>query len=241
MRKVEQEMRTGEMPRFGGLRVVLLSGELELQEVYALRYRSYLNEGAIQPNQTGRFIDNYDLNRTSLMIGVVNQRGRLVGSIRFAVQPPISHGIMDFRSSPEFSVFSDVVKRLEQDDRPIASGARFAIEPDNPRRSEIALLLMMAQATAARAAGAKWGIATARGTHLQFYKRFLLMETLCEARKMPNLEYCYTLLGSDLDSNFGESMQRFPESLRSYFEREHPFWTSQIVNALPELSLRGVA
>ena len=241
MRDTTQEQQTSHLPRFGGLRVVLISGELELQEVYALRYRAYLKEGAIQPNRNRRFIDNYDLNRTSLMIGVVNQRGRLVGSIRFAVQPPISHGIMDFRSSPEFNVFPDVVERLEKDDRPIASGARFAIEPDNPRRSEIALLLMMAQATAARAAGAKWGIATARGSHLHFYRRFLLMEPLCEARRMPNLEYCYTLLGSDLDSNFGGSMERFPQSLRTYFEREHPFWASQVVHALPEVSLRGVA
>lgn len=241
MRVMEEQIQKGALPRFGGLRVVLITGELELQEVYALRYRSYLKEGAIQPNQTGRFIDNYDLNRTSLMIGVVNQRGRLVGSIRFAVQPPVSHGIVDFRSSPEFTVFQDVVEQLERDDRPIASGARFAIEPDNPRRSEIALLLMMAQVTAARAAGAKWGIATARGSHLHFYKRFLLMEPLCEARRMPNLEYCYTLLGSDLDTNFGDAVRRFPESLQRYFDREHPFWASQVVNALPEVSLRGVA
>ena len=240
MRDMEQK-QASVLPRFGGLRVVLISGELELQEAYALRYRSYLKEGAIQPNQTGRFIDNYDLHRTSLMIGVVNQRGRLVGSIRFAVQPPVSHGIIDFRSSPEFKVFSDVVQGLEKDDPPIASGARSAIEPENPRRSEIALLLMMAQVTAARAAGAKWGIATARGSHLHFYSRFLLMKPLCEARKMPNLEYCYTLLGSDLDSNYGEALQRFPESLQTYFDREHPFWASQIVNALPEVSLRGVA
>ncbi len=58
---------------------------------------------------------------------------------------------------------------------------------------------------------------------------------------MPNLAFCYTLLGSDLDANFGASMQRFPDSLRVYFEREHPFWASQVVNALPEVSLRGVA
>lgn len=241
MNMVQQEDQFLKNSRFGGLRVILLTGEMELQEGYALRYKSYLNEGAIQPNKTRRFIDNYDLHRTSLMIGVVNQRGRVVGSIRFAVQPPISHGIMDFRSSPEFQVFPDVVHELEKDDRPIASGARFSVEPCNPRRSEIALLLMMAQVTAARAAGAKWGIATARGSHLHFYRRFLSMKPLCEARKMPNLAYCYTLLGSDLDTNFGESIQSFPETLRTYFEREHPFWTSQVANALPEFSVRGVA
>ena len=68
-----------------------------------------------------------------------------------------------------------------------------------------------------------------------------MMEPLCEERKMPNLAYCYTLLGSDLDKNFSASMQRFPENLRAYFEREHPFWMSQINHALPELSVRGVA
>lgn len=241
MGEIQEVEFSGANSRYGGLRVVLLTGELELQEGYAMRYRSYLNEGAILPNNTRRFIDNYDLHQTSLMIGVVNQRGRVVGSIRFAVQPPISHGIMDFRSSPEFNVFSDVVQELEKDDRPIASGARFSIEPDNPRRSEIALLLMIAQVTAARAAGAKWGIATARGSHLSFYRRFLMMKPLCEERQMPNLAYCYTLLGSDLDANFSSSIEQFPKVLRDYFNREHPFWGSQIVHALPELSLRGVA
>lgn len=241
MKDTHEAEFSGARSRYGGLRVVLLNGEMDLQEGYSLRYRSYLNEGAITPNKTGRFIDNYDLNRTSLMIGVVNQRGRLVGSIRFAVQPPVSSGVMDFRSSPEFTVFSDVVAQLEKDDRPIASGARFAIEPQNPRRSEIALLLMIAQVSAARASGAKWGIATARGSHLKFYQRFLLMEPLCEERQMPNLAYKYTLLGSDLDSNFSSSVERFPEVLRDYFEREHPFWSSQVKHALPEVSLRGVA
>lgn len=229
-----------ETARFGGLRVVLLTGELELHEGYALRYQSYLNEGAIEPNPTERFIDNYDMQRTSLMIAVVNQRGRVVGSIRFAVQPPISHGIMDFRSSPEFQVFPDVVRELEKDNRPIASAARFSIEPRHPRRAEIAILLMMAQATAARAAGAKWMIATARGSHLHLYRRFL-MEPLCEERQMPNLAFCYTLLGSNMDENFGAAMARFPENLRTYFDREHPFWSSQVAHALPEVSRRGAA
>lgn len=240
MKDLEEPDRIGEDSRFGGLRIALLSGELELQEAYALRYRSYLNEGALQASSTKRFIDNYDLQRTSLIIGVVNQRGRLVGSIRFAVQPPISHGIMDFRSSPEFQIFPDVVSELEKDNRPIASAARFAIEPKHPRRSEIAILLMLAQATAARAVNAKWMIATARGTHLHLYRRFLL-QPLCEARRMPNLAYAYTLLGSDLDENFGAAMELFPENLRVYFEREHPFWTSQIAHAVPELSRRGAA
>lgn len=240
MRDAATNTLVEEVSRYGGLRIVLLSGELELQEAYALRYRSYLNEGALSRNSTQRFIDNYDLHRTSLMIGVVNQRGRIVGSIRFAVQPPVSQGIIDFRSSPEFQVFPDVVERLTLDDRPIASAARFAIEPKHPRRTEIAMLLMIAQATAARAAGAKWMLATARGSHLHLYKRFL-MAPLCEERQMPNLAFRYTLLGVDLDREYGAAMQLFPENLRDYHAREHPFWSSQVAHALPEFSKRGAA
>ena len=240
MLKVNDEAISDLQSRYQGLRVTLLTGELELQEGFALRYRSYLNEGAIEPNPTARFIDNYDLQRTSLMIGVTDEHGRVVGTLRFAVQPPASHGIMDFRSSPEFQVFPDVVENLLRDDRPIASAARFSIEPDHPRRMEIAMLLMIAQAAAARAASAKWLIATARGTHLHLYRRFLMVP-LCEERQMPNLAYCYTLLGSDVDSNFGAAMERFPDSLRIYFQREHPFWFSQVTHALPELSVRSVS
>ena len=112
MLKVNTELTADERPRFHGLRVALLTGELERQEGFALRYRAYLHEGAIQPNPTARFIDNYDLQRTSLMIGVTDERGRVIGTLRFAVQPPASHGIMDFRSSPEFQVFPDVTVLL---------------------------------------------------------------------------------------------------------------------------------
>lgn len=240
MLKVNDEVDSGSRSRFQGLRVTVLTGELELQEGFALRYRSYLNEGAIQPNPTARFIDNYDLQRTSLMIGVTDERGRIAGTLRFAVQPPASHGILDFRSSPEFQIFPDVVENLLRDDRPIASAARFSIEPGHPRRREIAMLLMIAQAAAARAASAKWLIATARGSHLHLYRRFLMVP-LCEARQMPNLAYCYTLLGADVDSCFGAAMERFPDNLRSYFEREHPLWLSQVAHALPEFSVRSAS
>ncbi|MGD1923991.1 MAG: hypothetical protein ACFB03_07345 [Paracoccaceae bacterium] len=227
--------------QYRGLRVVQATADPQMDEVYSLRYRAYLKESAIEPNCTRRFIDNYDLNRTSVPLGVVNQRGRLIGAIRFAVQPPMSHGIMDFRSSPEFQVFPDVLRQLEQDDRPIASGARFAIEPENPRRSEIAVLLMLAQVVAARASGAKWGLATVRGSHLHFYRRFCAMKPLCEPRRMPNLNYDYTLMGVDIDEAYADVIARYPQACRDYFEREHPFWSAEITHALPELAMRGAA
>ncbi len=240
MLKVNDEAVSDFQSRYQGLRVTLLLRELELQEGYALRYRSYLNDGAILPNPTARFIDKYDLQRTSLMIGVIDDRGKVVGTIRFTVQPPVSHGILDFRSSPEFQVFPDVVETLLCDDRPIASASRFSIEPDHPRRMEIALLLMLAHGTAARAAGAKWIIASARGSHLHLYRRFL-MEPLCDERPMPNLELRYKLLATDLDLNFGAWVALLPENLRNYFEREHPFWSSQVAHALPEPFTRSAS
>lgn len=227
--------------RVAGLRIALAQGHQAARDIWALRYRAYLAEGVIAPNKTGIFMDTYDLCRTSLQIGVLDDRNHPVGAIRFAVQPPDSAEVLDFRSSPEFAVFPDVVAPLRTHDRPIVSGARLCIEPDHPRRSDIAMLIMIALVTAARAAGGKWAIATARGPHVRFYRRILKMEPACEPRPMPHLTRSYSLLVTDIDAVFGDVMDGFPPDFRDAFHKQHPGWTADVSHALSGLPLRGAA
>ena len=226
---------------YAGLRIAVIDGRDGLSEIYRLRHAAYVHEGALRPRPDGLFIDRYDLARTSVILGVEEDGTGLVGSIRLGVQPPTSHGISDFASAPEFVVFPDELNKLLADDRPIASGARFSILPDHPRRKAIALLLVIAQVIGARAAGAKWGIATARGSHLHFYRRLLLMEEICAPRRMPGLEYDYTLLAADLDVHFADCLAQFPESCRSHISATSPALSEQIRGALMNLPLEVAA
>lgn len=225
---------------YDGLFVSVLDGPC-LEAAFALRYQCYLAEGAIRANRSGIFVDRYDFLRTSVLIGVREAGRGLVGSLRFAVQPPRSEGISEYLSGPEFVVFPDSLEPMLRDDRPIASGARFAIAADNPRRQQIALLLVRAQLLAARSVGAKWGVATAKGGHVAFYRRLLLMEPVGPARQMPGLEYAYRLLAGDLDANFGASDARFPDACKAHFDDHSREFEHEVRGAMPHLLQRWAA
>ena len=219
-----------------GLRIQLITDRHQRREAFALRYRAYLHEGAIEGNDWGWFSDTYDMLRTSVLFGAFDEEGRIVGVLRFAVQPPRSAGIVGFRSGPEFEIFPETLAELGSDDRAIVSGSRFAIEPNHPRRSEIALLLVFALVHAGRGVNAQLGIATARGSHLKFYERFLHMKPVCEPRRMPGLLYDYNLLAVNIDESYDSILSGFPTRYRAQFEALQPFWGAEVA-----LSLRDVA
>ena len=219
---------------FDGL-TLCVPADNRLDEIYGLRHRAYLAEGAITARKGGRFIDRYDLLRTSAVLAVAEETGALVGAIRFTVQPPACHGIGDFISTPEFLVFPDVLGEMNRDNHAIASGSRFSIEPGHPRRNQIALMLVLAQLEAAKAVGAKYGIATARGGHLLFYRRFLSMEPVCDPRPMPGLEYSYALLSGHVDRAYDLCRSRFPKPCRDQVVSSAPDLHEQVRAALPRL------
>lgn len=229
------------MSSYDGLRIAVRDPYCNADDVYALRYRAYLAEGAIDANDSKRFIDRYDLSRSSVLLCVTQSDGSVAGAIRFAVQPPHSHGIRDFCSAPEFLIFPNQLAWLQQDNRPISSGSRFSIEPNHPQRSAIALLLVCAMARAANAVGAGWGIATARGSHIAFYRRFLEMNPLGMPRRMPGLNYAYALLVADVDLVFQDTQRKLPDACLERFERTSPDFDDLVRDALPYMLRQRVA
>lgn len=224
--------------RYVGLDLHLVDTQPLMEAVFRQRYRAYQAEAVIDPTDSERFIDAYDLNRTSLLFAVVEQ-GEVVGSIRFAVQPPIGAGIGAYCSSPEFTVFADILETLLSDDRTIVSGSRFAIAPDHPRRSEIALLLTLAVLRGGRGCRAKWGIATARGSHLFYYRRILGMDPVGESRPMPGLNRSYSLLVGEVRQTWKTAQARFPKACWDHFDALKPKWECEINQALPTTLLRA--
>lgn len=211
--------------------VSIASSDEARRAVYRQRYRSYVHEGALNASPSEIFTDNYDDLSTSVLVSVSDDSSEIVGSLRFSVQPPNvpKHNLPV--SCPEFLIFPEALEELAKDNRPIASGSRFSIEPNHKRRTHIALLLLLAEAKAAKAVRAKWGIATARGSHLKMYNRFLLKE-ICSPRRMPGLNYDYALLASNIDTDFPHSLGKFPTGLVQSFERANPQWEKNIVQQL---------
>lgn len=211
------------------LSVFIAKTASERDELFRVRYEAYLDDGAINASQSGMFSDPYDKLYTSILFGVTDSHSNVVGSLRFSVQPPMSYAQQIPMSCPELAIFPEELAALLRDDRPIASGSRFSVKPTYNDQKTVALLLLIAQAKAAKATGAKWGIATAKGGHINFYKRFLAMEPLCSPRRMPNLNYDYGLLVANLDKELDNALAIFPNQLVNKFDTKVPNWTDDVL------------
>jgi N-acyl-L-homoserine lactone synthetase len=196
-------------------------------QLFRQRHTAYVAEGAIDKCSDIHFSDNFDMQDTSILIACwFNER--LVGSIRFSVEPPNTDAFNLAPSCPEFMIFRQELSQIKSLRTPISSGSRFAVERCFDQRQKAALFIMIAQVRAANAVGAKWGVATARGAHLAFYRRFMLMEPISKARRMPSLNYEYTLLASNLEKNYNTSLRRFSGSIMDEFAEKNPDWDYEI-------------
>ena len=72
----------------------------EKDEIYRLRYRAYLREGAILPSESERVTDRYDDEPNNFTFGVY-YRGELYSSIRVSVL------CGKWRGSPSFLMFNE--------------------------------------------------------------------------------------------------------------------------------------
>src|ERR1700704_2734122 len=74
----------------------------EKDEIYRLRYRAYLREGAILPSESERVTDRYDEAPNAWTFGIY-LHGELYSSIRVSVLTP------EWRESPSSENFGDIL------------------------------------------------------------------------------------------------------------------------------------
>ena len=221
---------------FDNLHLEIADTETKRQQLFRLRYQAYLAEGAINPRENCSFSDIYDDLDTSILFVVLDDSGQAVGSLRFSVEPPISRTPPQLpKSCPELNMYPKIISVLMKDSRPIASGSRFSVMPNYKYRTSVAMLLMLAQTYAAKAIGSKWGIATARGSHLSFYKRLLKMDVIGTAKLMPELNYSYNLLVVNLDLTYQGGIKKFPKPLLAWFQKENENWERRIISSLNKI------
>ena len=99
------------------------------------------------------------------------------------------------------------------------------------------MLILIAQVCATRAVGARWGLATARGSHLAFYKRLLKMTEIAPPRQMPGLTKSYSLLAGDIIKEFAASVAEFPADCRQHFFGTCPDWDDKVRATFPAVSI----
>ncbi|MFL6791929.1 MAG: N-acyl amino acid synthase FeeM domain-containing protein [Bradyrhizobium sp.] len=189
----------------------------EKEEIYRLRYRAYLREGAIQPSSEGRVIDKYEDAPNAWTFGVYFH-GELYSSIRVSVLTS------EWRMSPSVELFGDVLHPELDKGRIFIDSTRFVADPDKARNfPELPYATVRLGSMAGVHFNADYGLAIVRPEHQAFYRRVFLQETWCEPRLYPGLVKPVGLMAAHLPTVRDRVLVRYPFLRSSAFERRMLF------------------
>jgi hypothetical protein len=208
-------------------------------EIYRLRYRAYLREGAIQPSPDGRVIDQFEDAPNAWTFGVYFQ-GELYSSIRVSVLTS------EWRMSPSVELFGDVLHPQLDKGRVIIDSTRFVADPEKARNfPELPYVTVRLGSMAGVHFNADYGLAIVRPEHQAFYRRVFLHETWCEPRLYPGLVKPVGLMAAHLPTVRDRVLARYPFLRSSAFERRtlfdrgsgRPSSSDAVVNAFEPASI----
>lgn len=205
----------------------LMESPSERDEIYRLRYRAYLREGAIEANATGIVKDEYDEVPNSWIFGVYYD-GILASSLRISVSSA------QFPDTPSTAVFPDLLDDHLRARRVMVDPTRFVADPDDGRRiPQLPYLTVRLAYMATEHFKADFGLATVRTEHLPFYKRTFKHTQLSDARDYPGLTKPICLMMSDCGSNQDAVIARYPIFGSSAAERAKLFAPRQVISSEP--------
>lgn len=187
------------------------------EEMYRLRYRAYLREGAILPSSDERVTDRFDDSPWSFIFGVYIC-GELCSSIRVSVATP------EHPTSPSVEVFPDILRPELARGRTLVDPTRFVADPDKAKRfPELPYATVRLGYVAGVHFNADIGLATVRAEHQAFYRRIFLQEPLCEPRLFPGLLKPVGLMAAHYPTLREKVFARYPYLHSSAFERRMLF------------------
>src|SRR2546421_9308422 len=205
----------------------------EKEEIYRLRYRAYLREGAIQPSSDQRVTDQYDHARNAWTFGVYFH-GELYSSIRVSLLTP------EWRMSPSLALFGDVLHPKLDEGLVFVDSTRFVADPEKARKfPELPYVTVRLGSMAGVHFNADYGLAMVRPEHQAFYRRVFLHESWCEPRSYPGLVKPVGLMAAHLPTVRDRVLARYPFLRSSAFERrtlferggERPSSSDAVVNS----------
>jgi len=189
----------------------------EKEEIYRLRYRAYLREGAIQHSSDQRVTDQYDYAPNAWTFGVYFH-GELYSSIRVNLLTP------EWRVSPSFALFGDVLQPRLDKGQVFVDSTRFVADPEKARNfPELPYVTVRLGSMAGVHFNADYGLAMVRPEHQAFYRRVFLQETWCEPRLHQGLVKPVGLMAAHLPTVRERVLARYPFLRSSAFERRMLF------------------
>lgn len=189
----------------------------EKEEIYNLRYRAYLREGAVKESPEARVTDQYDDLPNSWTFGVY-LHGELYSSVRISVLTS------EWRQSCSAEAFPEILlPRLDRGEV-IIDPARFVADPEKAKRfPELPYLTLRLAYMACEHFNADLGLAIVRPEHQAFYRRVFLHDTIAEPRLFPGLLKPVGLMAADFPTFRKRVFERYPIMRSTAFERRMLF------------------
>jgi len=189
----------------------------EKEEIYNLRYRAYLREGAVKESADQRVTDQYDDLPNSWTFGVFLD-GELYSSVRISVLTS------EWRLSCSAEAFGEILHpRLDRGEI-IIDPARFVADPEKAKRlPELPYVTLRLAYMACEYFNADLGLAIVRAEHQAFYRRVFLHETIAEPRFFPGLLKPVGLMAANFPALRDKVFERYPHMRSTAFERRMLF------------------
>lgn len=189
----------------------------EKEQIYHLRYRAYLREGAVKESAQQRVTDQYDDLPNSWTFGVY-LFGELCSSVRISVLTS------EWRQSCSAEAFGEILMPRLDRGEVIVDPARFVAEPDKVGQfPELPYVTLRLAYMACEYFKADLGLAIVRPAHQAFYRRVFLHETIAEPRLFPGLLKPVGLMAADFPALHEKVFTRYPIMRSSAFERRMLF------------------
>jgi hypothetical protein len=199
----------------------LVTSRIEKEDTYNLRYRAYLNEGAIEPRADHRLTDRFDDLPNSWTFGIYLD-GELMSSVRISV------ATADNSDTPAIEAFPDLIEPELAKGKVIVDPNRFVADPvRRTKYPQLPYITLRLAYVACEHFKADIGTATVRKEHQAFYRRVFLHQPLCVPRPYPTLTKPLSLMAVDYPKLREKVFQRYPLfrstelERRTLFERRH--------------------
>ena len=181
-------------------------------DAFALRYKSYLADGYIDPNPTGLFSDAYDESPTSRTIVVYSGRDA-IGSARISTLDVLSapRAVSTLPASTVFAEeVSEIVRRLPEIGRPkrAVEVARLVRHPAYAKDQGLIFSLFRLVGYTITELDADIVLSCVRPNHVPFYRR-MQFEVIAGPRRYYNVKFTAHLLACER-SSYGEVRRHVP-------------------------------
>jgi hypothetical protein len=189
----------------------------EKDEIYRLRYRAYLREGAVRASESERVTDRFDDLPNNFIFGVYIG-GELLSSIRVSVLTS------EWRGSLSSDMFPDLIHPELERGKVIIDPTRFVADPDKAKAfPELPYVTVRLGYVACGHFDADIGLANVRPEHRAFYRKVFLQEPWGEPDFYPGLIKPVGLMAAHYPSVRDRIFRRFPFMRSSAFERRMLF------------------